>query len=148
MKLLSFKSLAFLSIAIIGSHLSFSSIADDEANVRVHVIANANSDITELRKQEVINIFMGGVNQYDVEAVALTPPNSTRVVFNTLVIGLTESRIQAYWAQMRFTGKLSRPDEVQSEADAIKIIESELDKIAYVSADTDLPEDVKIIYSR
>jgi len=114
---------------------------------QIHVITHVDNQVSELNKQEVINIFMGSVNQYQLDAVALKPSNDARVKFNTLVIGLTESRIQSYWAQMRFSGKLSQPEEAQSEAVAIDIVQNDTNKITYVSATTELPENVKIIYS-
>lgn len=70
---------------------------------RVLVVANTDDSDLQLTRLEVRNLFMGGDSS--LNAIALTPDNMTRVLFNTKVIGLTESRIQAYWAQMRFSGR-------------------------------------------
>ncbi|GAC21788.1 hypothetical protein GARC_4851 [Paraglaciecola arctica BSs20135] len=52
---------------------------------------------------------------YDLRAIALPPESQTRVLFNTKMVGLTESRIQSCWAQMRFSGRKKPPTELTNE---------------------------------
>ena len=86
--------------------LSFlGSIKAAMANDALIIVANTSDASIQLTRQQVRNLFMGGALSYDLNAVALPPENHTRVLFNTKVVGLTESRIQSYWAQMRFTGR-------------------------------------------
>ena len=112
----------------------------------IKVIVNAEKDIQQLEKQEVRNLFMGGVTEYELTPVSLSEGNKSRAFFHTKVIGLTETRIQSYWAQMRFSGRLTQPQEVENEAEALRCVRKELDCIAYVAFELEIPDDVKVVY--
>ena len=90
---------------------------------------------------------MGAALTYEVTPLALSPNNSARVVFNTKVLGLTESRIQSYWAQMRFTGRKKPPQTLTSEIDIIQKLTSSPNSIGYISADQALPDNLKVLFS-
>jgi len=59
-----------------------------------------------LSKSEVKAIFIGGATSYNLTAVGLTAENKTRAfcLMQESLVMKTESRIQSYWAQMRFSG--------------------------------------------
>ena len=111
---------------------------------RVLVVANTDDSDLQLTRLEVRNLFMGGDSS--LNAIALTPDNMTRVLFNTKVIGLTESRIQAYWAQMRFSGRKRPPMEFSSEAEALKYVLANEGTVGYFPQDMPLPEGLAILY--
>lgn len=111
---------------------------------RVLVVANTDDSDLKLTRLEVRNLFMGGDSS--LNAIALTPDNLTRVLFNTKVIGLTESRIQAYWAQMRFSGRKRPPMEFRSEAEALKYVLANEGTVAYFPQDMLIPEGLAILY--
>ncbi len=112
----------------------------------IKVIVNADKNIEQLAKQEIRNLFMGGVTDHELTPVSLSEGNISRKFFHTKVIGLTESRIQSYWAQMRFSGRLSEPKEVESDSEALKCVREKPDCVAYVAFDFEVPEDVKVVY--
>lgn len=85
----------------------------------VLIVANTAERDLKLTRIEVRNLFMGEVSNLALEAIALPPDNLTRMLFNTRIIGLTEARIQAYWAKMRFSGRKQPPGEFWNEAAAL-----------------------------
>lgn len=116
------------------------------AKQSVVVVANLPDKSINLSKQEVRNLFMGGALNYDLNAVALPPRNQTRVLFNTKVVGLTESRIQSYWAQMRFSGRKKPPQELENEASILNYLVENLGAVGYLPADAEIPMELTIIY--
>jgi len=116
-----------------------------QAQPPLRVVGNVDSEV-QLSKQEVRNLFLGGNVGENFLAVELPPSHRTRVLFNTKVVGLTEARIQSYWAQMRFSGRKKPPKQLDSEASVMEYLVNNKGAIAYVSADAPLPEGIKVLY--
>ena len=112
----------------------------------VLVVANTDDRDLQLSQREVRSLFMGRASNPGLNAIMLTPDNLTRVLFNTKVIGLTEARIQAYWAQMRFSGRRPPPREFENEAEALRYVLANEGAVGYFSQDTPLPEGLTILY--
>ena len=112
----------------------------------VLVVANTDDRDLKLTRSEVRNLFMGEASDLTLNAIALPPDNLTRVLFNTRVIGLTESRIQAYWAQMRFSGRKQPPREFENEAEALQYVLANEGAVGYFSQNTPLPDGLVILY--
>ena len=117
------------------------------ANTSIVVVANTDNKKIKLNRQQVRNLFMGGALPYDLEAIALPPDNQTRVLFNTKVVGLTESRIQSYWAQMRFTGRKTAPKELNSERVILDYLKNNEGAVGYLPESLSLPKELTIIYT-
>ncbi|QHJ12682.1 hypothetical protein FX988_02940 [Paraglaciecola mesophila] len=111
------------------------------------VVANTADKSIELNRQQVRNLFMGGIMPYDLKAIALPPENHTRVLFNTKIVGLTESRIQSYWAQMRFTGRKKAPKEVEDEMSVLAYLLSHEGAVGYLLAGTPIPDGLSVIFT-
>ena len=60
---------------------------------------------------------------------------------------MAESRIQSYWAQMKFTGRLTPPEEVRNEREMLAYLTHNKGSIGYLTADTELPEDLVVLFS-
>jgi hypothetical protein len=118
--------------------------ADERQQLKV--IANSEANIDSISKQQLKNAYMGYLPIDGLILITLPPNERTRAIFNTRIIGLTESRIQSYWAQMRFSGRQQRPLEAASILKAIKLVKDDPNKIAYVPANTPLPQGIKVIY--
>ena len=125
--------------------ISLSSFHARSANSIV-VVANTQDTSITLSRQEIRNLFMGGALSYDLRAIALPPENQTRVLFNTKVVGLTESRIQSYWAQMRFSGRKTPPTELTSETLVIEYLQNHPGTIGYLPADTKIPDGLTVLF--
>lgn len=115
------------------------------SSASVIVVANIQEDSLELSQQEIRNLFMGG-KSHALTVVTLPPRNQVRILFNTKVIGLTESRIQSYWAQMRFSGRKKPPQELQSEEQLINYLLTNKNSISYLSSNTPIPQGLTVIY--
>nr|WP_136250982.1 hypothetical protein [Ningiella ruwaisensis] len=113
----------------------------------VIVIANVDNEELKMSKREIRNLFMGGVSELNLQPLGLTPENAARLVFNTKIIGLTESRIQSYWAQMRFSGRNKPPKQFESVDEIIEYLLTNKDTIAYVPVNTKIPESLTIVYN-
>ncbi|MGY0603633.1 MAG: hypothetical protein ACW7DS_18060 [Paraglaciecola chathamensis] len=116
------------------------------ANDALIIVANTSDASIQLTRQQVRNLFMGGALSYDLNAVALPPENHTRVLFNTKVVGLTESRIQSYWAQMRFTGRKKAPKEINNEQQVLEYLKTHQGSIGYLPAGMPVPDELTVVY--
>ncbi|TPV56865.1 hypothetical protein FJ444_13995 [Aestuariibacter sp. GS-14] len=112
----------------------------------VVVVANVDNKDIRLDKRAVRNLFMGNAIDVLLEPVSLPPETLTRAVFNTKVIGLTESRIQSYWSQMRFSGRSKPPREMQDIDDLLAYISTHKDTVAFFPADTPIPDHLTVVY--
>ena len=110
----------------------------------VFVIVNAKSNIN-LNKQQIRNVFMGSAGNLGLDPVNLPPGELSRTLFNLKVVGLTEARIQSYWAQMRFSGRMKPPVVMESESEILAFVSQNPDAIAYVSSTDNLPDTVKVL---
>ncbi len=112
------------------------------------VITHKNNDVPSLTKQQTVNLFMGGANKFGLTPVSLSNDDKLiREKFNTFVIGLTESRIRSYWAQMQFSGRGKPPETIDTQEEMVKLISSDTRYIGYVSDETALPKNVQIVFS-
>lgn len=100
-----------------------------------------------LTREQVRNLFMGASLSHNLTPIALPPGNRTRSLFNAKVIGLSESRIQAYWAQLKFTGRGKAPKEVDDESALLEYLKQHPHSVGYLPAATPLPESMQIIFS-
>lgn len=118
-----------------------------DVHAKVIVVASTNDPI-KLTRQEVKALFMGGAVSYELKAVSLKPKHMSRVQFNANVFGLTESRIQSYWAQMRFSGKGKPPQELESEEAVLRYLKNNQGAASYLDESNadNLPSGLKIIY--
>ncbi len=112
----------------------------------VVVVANVDNKDIRLDKRAVRNLFMGNAIEVLLEPITLPPETLTRAVFNTKVIGLTESRIQSYWSQMRFSGRSKPPKEMQDVEDLLAYISTHKGTVAFFPADVDIPDHLTVVY--
>lgn len=130
-------------LAICASSMFCTSLVYAEEN-GVFVIVNTKNKIS-LTKQQIRNVFMGSASNLGLRPATLSSGEISRTVFNLKVVGLTESRIQSYWAQMRFSGRMKPPLELDGQEDVVTYVSENEDAIAYVSSSTKLPQDVRVI---
>lgn len=109
------------------------------------IVINTTDKNLVLNKQQIRHIYMGGALSNHFKPVHLPQGNPMRVDFNTKVVGLTESRMQAYWAQMKFTGRSSPPIELSSVDEVIDYLKRVDNAVAYLPAEIKLPDNLTII---
>ena len=110
------------------------------------VVANIDRENFTVHKRQVRDIFMKSTSDFMLNPVVLSSSNEVRFLFNTKVVGLTESRIQSYWAQMRFTGRKKPPREFTSLNDLLSYVQNNKNAVAYLPGDFEVPEGLKVIY--
>lgn len=113
--------------------------------VNMVVVVNTTEGSLKLSKQQIRHIYMGGALSRQFKAVNLPPGHPLRVDFNTKVVGLTESRMQAYWAQMKFTGRSQPPIELSSIEALIEYLQQVKNSVGYLPAEMELPKELKVI---
>lgn len=136
------KLLYRLFVLVLGLNVTFTANATNE---KIMVVANTSQQI-ELTRQEVRKLFMGTGFVNDMDAVVLPPNSPTRVVFNTKVIGLTESRIQSYWAQMRFTGRGRPPTQIPDINALLDYLSNNEGAVGYLPESIELPSNLTVVY--
>ena len=119
------------------------------ATERVVVVANIAQSSVTLTKSQVRDLFISGTSPelLTLTPVSIAPGEQSRTIFNTRIIGLPESRIQAYWAQMRFSGRLTPPKEVESAEQMLDYLRANEGSVGYLPESTQLPEGLKVVYT-
>ncbi|MFT6269629.1 MAG: hypothetical protein ACJAVV_002456 [Alphaproteobacteria bacterium] len=70
-----------------------------------------------------------------------------RILFNTKVVGLTEARIQSYWAQMRFSGRKKPPKQLDDEKIVLLFLSRNKGAVAYMSANQPIQAVLTVVYA-
>ena len=124
------------------------SIAPNTLGEDIVVVVNQSNDTPSLSKSQVIDIFLGRYVAFpdgepakpvDIAEEAL------KADFYQRLTNLNIARINAYWSRIKFTGKARKPEEMESESEAIKYLETNTQAIGYIKA-TSLTDDLKVIY--
>lgn len=118
----------------------------------LQIIAHAEADTLTLTKSQVKELYMSGSASFDnidgtLTAVTIPPGKRARLIFNARIIGLPESRIQSYWAQMQFSGRTSRPIEVEDKTALLNYVQDNRGAVGYVIKGTPLPSNVDVVYT-
>lgn len=111
-------------------------------------LISANTQQTEISKEFVKQIYLQGEQgRTPLQPINLVKGEFSRTIFNALVMGLTESRLQSYWSQMRFTGRSRPPLEVESTKALTDYLLSNNNAIGYwlVEENTPLPEGLVVL---
>lgn len=124
-----------------------SSFAEENSqDVTFMVVMNSAKADRHVSKQHIRQIFMGGTLSRKYQAFNLPVGHQVRIQFNTKIIGLTESRIQSYWAQMKFTGRSEPPIEVDSIEGLLQLVLQTEGAVAYLPVNTEIPNSLTVIY--
>lgn len=119
----------------------------NDEELRIVVVANLQQQELELSKQQVKSLFMGSFVGHELKVVTLPPSSLVRVNFNTKVIGMTEDRIQSFWAQMRFSGRKTQPKELNDIDALLEYVENTPGAVTYLPSTVQLPDSLQVIYT-
>ena len=124
-------------------------IAVDLASNEIHVVTSASS--VDLTLKQIKKIYLGmNVSRSGASSqlsVTLPSQHQIRHLFNVKIIGLSEARINTFWAQMRFSGRGKPAIELQDQQAIIEYLIKNPGSIGYLSAITPIPTRLKIIYA-
>lgn len=111
------------------------------------VVVNPDSGVTEMSRDEVVNIYMGryqglptGDTAFPVDLEPLREEFYRRLVNRTL------SEVNSYWARLVFSGRASPPRRVDNPTAVLEVVANNRGAIGYLdTADVD-PQRVRVVY--
>lgn len=100
------------------------------------VVANPDSGVTTLSRNEVINIFLGSFRQLPSGLVAspvdLPPGHPVRAEFYRRLVGKSPAEISTYWARLVFSARTRPPIQAERLEDALSLVKGAATVITYL----------------
>lgn len=116
--------------------VAFSNAAFSTVNDGWLIVVNADADIEQLSKKQVISLFLGRAKflPSGEKAQALDFPieSTSRASFYYALTGKNIADIDAYWARLKYSGKASPPTPVDNDEQIIAVVSSVSAAIAYL----------------
>lgn len=113
------------------------------------VVVHKNNPVEKLSRSELIDLFMGKYVAFpnDVKAmpVELNGDHKIKVEFYQNLVGMTLSRVNAYWSRLHFTGRKRTAVLKPSESDIINFIMANEQAIGYMPQSL-ITDDLKVVY--
>jgi len=113
------------------------------------VIVNPSSEITQLTRRQVIDVYMGRAfimsNGRRLQPYDNAEETAIRETFYHQLIGKTLASVNAYWARLLFAGRASPPRRLAGSAAMLKRIEENPNAIGYVDT-KDLNAHVNVVF--
>lgn len=110
--------------------LAGAATADD-----VVVIVNP-ANTAALTPKDISNLFLGKTSTFPdgkpARALSLQDGSAVRDEFNRKYLKKTNQQLDAYWASLIFTGRVTPPRQVATEAEARAQVEANRDAIGFV----------------
>lgn len=120
-----------------------------QVNAEVVVVANAGSDMPQLSKNELVDLYMGRFRSLpNNQAVTLFDHDDGSVLreeFYRQLIDKSEAEVNAFWARLLFTGRAKPPEQLIDTASVIDAVASDSQAIGYIEAE-ELVDSVKVIF--
>lgn len=137
--------LALVLLSALFSWVHMSAVA---LTARLTVVANTKGQPLELTQEQIRHIYMGGALSREYIAVHLKAGTASRREFNHQIIGLTEARIQSFWAQQRFSGRAKPPREFDQLSDALEYVGENVNSMTYVPQGHEIPAGLTVVYPK
>lgn len=123
--------------------------AQTQINEPLVVVVNKANPIDRLSRSELIDLFMGKYvafpdNQKAIP-VELEGENLVKESFYSDLVGMSLSRVNAYWSRLRFTGRKRAAVFKPSETELAKFIASNKQAIGYLPKSL-VTDDLKVVY--
>jgi len=116
---------------------------------RFKVIVNAENPVNALPASEISRIFMGRATRWPdgalIEPVDQTDGSAVHVRFVSDIHHKDAAALSSYWQQQIFAGKDVPPPAMGTDTDILAYVRKHPGAIGYVSADTPIGQDVKVI---
>jgi hypothetical protein len=114
------------------------------------IIINADRPVDALKHEEVVNIFMGRYRKLadgkTVLPLDIKDEAELRSDFYRLLLDKNLAEINAYWARLIFSGRITPPTLLNTQQDVINNISENIDSIGYIDR-KNLNQKVKAVYS-
>ena len=113
------------------------------------LVANPNSGIESLSKSDVINIYLGRYRRLETGSTAtpidLGEDTDDKAAFYRQLVNKNLAEINAYWSRLVFSGKTRPPMQVDHPDEALKLVASNPNALAYVERSAVSPQ-VMIVF--
>ncbi|MEF2523744.1 hypothetical protein V4D10_15265 [Vibrio mimicus] len=125
--------------------LLFTLLSPFVSSAELYVVASSQSPLMAIDRQELSALYLGRNrvvgNTYINQVLDRT--GEIRQRFFLLVTNMQESQVNAYWAKLKFSGRLRAPESIQDEQELVTKLEANPFSIGY----TDQPpvEDLKVL---
>lgn len=123
-------------------------IASAQETASFKIIVNPANDISSLTKEQLSDLFLKKVTQWENGRKALPVDQVTsspiREKFSKEIHEKSVTAINSYWRQKIFTGRDVPPPEKSSDADVLAYIAENADAVGYVSANAPIDK-VKVL---
>lgn len=119
------------------------------ADEKIVVVINADSNIEQLTKEEVINIFLGRFRQFSAGTTAQPidqMDQTKRALFYKKLVGKELADINSYWARLIFSGKTKPPRQANNVEDLIRLINTVPGAVGYMEI-SEINSNVKVAFT-
>lgn len=106
------------------------------ARAEIVVVVNAESGVSELSRDQVVNIYMGrysglpsGITAFPVDLQPLKEDFYEKLVDQSL------SELNSYWARLVFSGRASPPRQLPDAAAVLEVVSNNKGAVGYLDAD-------------
>lgn len=109
------------------------------------VVAHPHTQVSQLTRSELINIFMGRYRKLPSGVAALPvdlAPLKAR--FYRQLVNKDIAEINSYWARLVFSGQAAPPIQIQDEAEMLDYIRRNPGAIGFVDS-ADVPQDLVVL---
>lgn len=119
------------------------------AHADLVLVANPQSGIGRLSRDDVINIFMGRyrllASGITAEPIDLADDSGLRARFYRALVNKSLAEINAYWARLIFSGKTRPPRVLDSAEAALQTVISNPGALAYLDR-SQVDKNVKVVF--
>lgn len=102
----------------------------------IQVIVNKNSELISLNRQQIVNLFLGRARSFPNGKQSKTfdykMGSTLRQNFFEWLTGKNISDIDAYWARLRYSGRMSPPKEISNIKNTLAMVRKNPNAIAYI----------------
>lgn len=103
------------------------------ARAEIAVVVNPDSGVTEMTREQVVNIYMGryqglpsGITAFPVDLAPL------RQDFYRELVDRTLAEINSYWARLVFSGRATPPRRLDDVAAVLEVVSNNRGAIGYL----------------
>lgn len=129
-------------------HLLMIGAASAQETASFKIIVNPTNDISSMTKEQVSELFLKKITQWENGRKALPVDQVTsspiREKFSKEIHDKSVTAINSYWRQKIFSGRDVPPPEKSSDADVLAYIAENADAVGYVSANAPIDK-VKVL---
>lgn len=101
------------------------------------VVVNPNSQLTQLSEKQVMSLFLGRSKFLPngggkVKAIDYPIDSSERATFYQALTGKNIADIDAYWARLKYSGRVSPPQALENSRQILQMVAEQDTAIAYL----------------